>query len=246
MFKIILFVIEAILSIVLPIFYDVRFAKKTNTSYRAIWNGVCVYVLFLVVLNSVINTALFSIANINIESTVLDAIIKGVIYALCGILGRFIWLRFVIKETKQSVGVAFGMGIAAIRLFFTHGVYSLSSAILLYIDRLGGQNSISQVFESNLQTALDTNGFTGFLDILQMVIFFVLEISVSVLLFGVVKNKKSVWYGVLAAVSIFVIYGAAMLSGYPIIWRVAVMAVFAVLAGGMANNLYKKLCENSK
>lgn len=183
----IFYVIFAALSVILPIIATGKLRKKFGGDLKNFKYGIAVYVLFGVLLSSIVLKAMGN------SSVLIDAALN----TLCISIGFFLWLKFVTKKS-ESLGdcFLFGAGFSSALIIFRYLVSAVESAVISFTAVIGKDLTTHKIYGGVAQRVQESDPYTVFLNMLEMVFFAVLSISVAVIFYRVILcGAKKRWIG---------------------------------------------------
>lgn len=183
----IFYVIFAALSVILPIIATGKLRKRFNGEIKNFKYGIVVYILFSVVLSNLVLKA--------VGKTSL--LIEVIVNTLCIGIGLLIWLKFVAKKS-EGVGdcLLFGTGFGTGLIIFRYFIAAVESAVISFIAVIGKDLTAHKIYGGIAQRVQENDPYTVFLNMLEMVFFAVLSISVAVIFYQVILcNAKKRWIG---------------------------------------------------
>ncbi len=184
----IFYVIFAALSVILPIIATGKLRKRFKGEIKNFKYGIVVYILFSVVLSNLVLKA--------VGKTSL--LIEVILNTLCIGIGLLVWLKFVAKKSEGIgdcllFGTGFGTGLTIFRYF----IAAVESAVISFIAVIGKDLTAHKIYGGVAQRVQENDPYTVFLNMLEMVFFAVLSISVAVIFYRVILcNAKKRWIAV--------------------------------------------------
>ncbi len=247
MIKVVLYVLYALLGVLTAVAPIVYIKRKFGGSLKRVRDGVAVYFIFSAVINAVLYTVLsvgLKLSDKMEGSAIAFAVTSGLILTLCATLGRVIWLKAVVKEKgEDGDALLFGAGYSSAYMVLSYMVTAITNAVISVMYYLNENAEISTVFTSNINQIQNTDLYTLFLEIIQMLLIFVFETAISVVFYCVMlrkNNKKWLFAGILLH-----LLGSAVIRYNEISYSVIVIIFFVitVVSSGLAHWL---LSEDKK
>ncbi len=241
MLNVILFVLFAVLAGVCAVAPTVYIKRKFGGNIKRVRDGVAVYVIFASLLNAVIYTV-FAVGlemATTIEKTEWSsALINAVLLSVCAFVGHLIWLRGIVKnEGEIGDSLLYGAGYSAAYMVLSYVLSSVTNAVISIMVAINEKAPISNVFLSNIAQVANTNAYTLFLEILQMLFTVVFEGSVCIVVYRVLLCKdKGRW---LAAALLLHIVGNGVIRYHGIhrSYIILIYLAIAITASGLAYGL---------
>lgn len=238
MFNVILYVLFAVLACVCAVAPTIYMRRKFGGSVKNVRHGVAVYVIFASVLSAVIYTVLavgFELVNTIEKNELSSVIINSALISVCAFAGHLIWLKGIVrKEGENGDALLYGTGYCAAYMVLSYVLSSLANAIISIMVLIDENAPISNVFLSNVTQVANTNTYTIFLEILQMLLTVAFEGAVCVIVYRVLLCKaKKRW---LAAAFFLHFLGNAVIRYHDIdrAYIILIYLVIAVIASGAA------------
>ena len=183
----IFYIIFAALSVILPIVATGKLRKRFGGNTKNFKYGIVVYILFSVVLSNLVLKA--------VGKTSL--LIEVIVNTLCIGIGLLVWLKFVTKKSEFTgdcllFGTGFGTGLIIFRYF----IAAVESAVISFIAVIGKDLTAHKIYGGVAQRVQESDPYTVFLHMLEMVFFGVLSLSIAVIFYRVILcNAKKRWIG---------------------------------------------------
>lgn len=239
--KIVLFVLLAVLAgftAIAPIIYIKR---KFGGNLKRVRDGVAVYVIFASLLNAVIYTV--AAVGFELEATIeknywSSAIISALLLTFCSCTGSVIWLKGVIKEKGEiSDALLYGAGYSSAYMVLSYVFSSIANAVISIMVAINKNASISDIFESNIAQVANTDAYTLFLEILQMLLTFVFEGAICVVFYRVILCKDKKRWLAAAVLLHFLANGVIRFHGIERSFIILIFLALTVTASGLAYSL---------
>lgn len=212
MFKIIFYFLQIVLAIILPIALIKFIKNKEGGQNRSVRNGVYIYCLFTALLYTVVSSFLFTYTQLHqilspdsygTEVGPFEALADLIILCLCSILGRFIWIKKVVKKnTSKGDALLIGTGYGYSFMLFKFGITSVANFVFAILLNSKAQisPSVLSIFASNINSVERDTPFEIFIQLVVTALLFVLEMALTVIIYRVcLCNDRKIW----AATGIF-------------------------------------------
>ena len=253
--SIVFMVVSLALAVALPVgaFLFFRFIKKADI--MPFFIGCAVMILFAFVIEGAVN---YMFANSSAGAKVMESILLTAVYGgiMAGIFeetGRFIAFKTVMKKKRDNDANAlmYGAGHGGIEALVILGATSVNNIIWSVIINTGSAGNLTsqlpgavsgQVGEV-IRTLMSTPAFDFLLGGVERIMAMVLQISLSVLVWFAVKNRRKLYlYPVAVLIHFFVDAFTLYLSqnGMKIVYIEALLAVLTVAAALFAYGIWKK------
>lgn len=241
MTKIILYILYAVLSVFAAVFPIIYLKRKFGGSLKRVRDGAAVFFIFSAVLNAVIYTVIaigFSMAQ-KIDSSNLNyALVNAFILTVCSCIGRFIWIKGVIREEGKTGDVLlFSAGYSSALMIVSYTISAVANAIIGVIYYVNENPQISTVFSSNIAEIENTNLYLLFISTIQMLSIFVFEMAISVVFYKVLlSGEGKIW--LFAAIIIHFIGNTVLRhSGISAGTSMLIFLAVTIVASGIAYSL---------
>ncbi len=250
-------IIIALLCTAVPFIFLGYYHIKTNAKISSFFIGMGFYALFYFGAEGVVNTILFRFCNLGV---VLDRSIHPVWYAIYGAviagifeeLGKYIGLRFAMKkrEGKQNAflygvghggfeAIAFGSSLFMGNIVLAFMVNSLGMDAYLAKLSLSG-NELAE-YKSAIQQLIAVTLGEHLCQGLERVLAMVLQVSLTILVYTALKNKKSKYWFPLATIIHSIAYLPIYLAQVQIlspIQNLMILSGITVLTCAIASRVY--------
>ncbi len=238
MINVILFVLLAVLAGVCAVAPTVYIKRKLGGNMKRVRDGVAVYVIFASLLNAVVYTVFavgMEMLSVIEKTEWSSALINAALLSVCAFIGHIIWLKCIVKEQGETGdSLLYGAGYCAAYMVLSYVLSSVANAVISIMVAIDENAPISNVFISNITQVANTDAYTLFLEILQMLLTVIFEGAVCVILYRVLLcgNKKR-W---LAAAFFLHFSGNAVIRYHEIDrgYIILIYLLVAVIAAGAA------------
>lgn len=255
---IITFIAELLFSLALPIVTLIIWKKKEGIEFRPALLGAAAYFVFGMVLEQLVNAAVLgdgtsAVSVFLLENPWLYAVYGGLTAGILEETARFLVYRTMMKDTVgRENAVMFGIGFGGLECIMVLGLTVLSTLMMsISFNNMGAEAFAAQYANSEYQIVLDTiaeinaiSPFAGVMNCVERAAVFVLQIELSVLVFGAVRLEKFWLY----PVSVLLHSVVGLLAG---LYRTNVitsvyllevlLVVYAVAVFFFTRNIYREL-----
>lgn len=248
MFKIIMYVISAVICIVLAVAPIVYIKRKFGGSLKRVKDGVAACLIFSSLLNAVLYTVIA--VGLSLEEKIdangfTYAVTNAAVLTLCASVGRIIFVKAVIKKDNGTGdALLFGAGYSSCLVVVSYALSAVANAVISIMLYVNENSQIISVFNSNVMEISNTNLYTVFMGIVQMLLLFVFEGAISVVFYKALLseyNKK--W--IFAAILVHLIGNAAIrYDGFSYTVAMVALLVITIIAVGIAYSLFPQ--KNNK
>jgi len=255
-FSIVFMAISAIISIGLPIALFIYIRKKHNAKYLPLIFGALAFIIFVLVLESLIHSLVFKAYPL--KEHPLAYIIYGIFMA--GVFeetARFISFKILLRKKYSGVstGLSYGIGHGGIESALLAGVSMIVAIVFCILINTGNidviigkmQGKALDVINSQINTLTITAPYMFLVSGLERVFAIVIQISLSMIVFYSVYSKDKIWLFPLAILihAITDIPAAAMQVGVikSIVLVEGLAGLSAVIVAVIAVNLHRNLKE---
>jgi uncharacterized membrane protein YhfC len=253
--KIIFSFISALIAIGLPIFLLVYWRRKTKARLLPALIGALVFVVFALVLEQLLHNIVL-VQPLMMTNTALYVLYGGLAAGVFEETGRLLGFSLVLRRyRKREDSVTFGIGHGGIEAILLIGLNMLGNLMFLLLLAFGGDEFIKRSFDAGTyESAVNAFGTTQpqyfLLAGIERFIAIFLHISLSVLVFKAVKDRKWLFYP-LAILIHAAIDWVAVLQGTGAIgflsnkWLVELIyAALTAIVAYFAVKVYKNMKEN--
>lgn len=267
-------IISLIVVVVLPFVLMAVFKKKYGCKYKPFWFGVLVFILFALILESIVNQTLLLKTGFGakiMQNIWLYSLYGGVMAALFEEFGRLLCMKFLLKDCSDNkhTGLMYGAGhggCEAVAIFgiamINNLIYSLqinTGTITMTINTLkaaGIDDATLATQLANLSTLVTGSSFSILVGLVERFLAVALHIALSVLVWTCVKTGKKGYFG-LALLMHFLTDAAIGVSAYYLTinlkngnlanWLTeAVCALFLVLTILLAKKAFKNIKDEKQ
>ncbi|MEE0945500.1 MAG: YhfC family glutamic-type intramembrane protease [Acutalibacteraceae bacterium] len=241
MFNVILYLLLALLAITCAVAPSVYIKRKFGGNLKRIRDGAVVQIIFASILNAVLYTVLaigMGLYEKIEQNELISILVNTVLLCACVFIGHLIWLNGIVKKQGETgEALLYGAGYSAAFVFFGYVLSSIANAVISVMVAVDENAPISNVFEANITQVSNTDSYTVFLEILQMLIAVVLEGAIAVTAYKVLLgDAKKYWF---AAAVVLHFVGNAVIT-YHEIERTYIILIYlavAITAAGLAYSL---------
>jgi len=240
----IIFIVVSILLCLACLFFLFKKFSKNYHEYRALLVGVLIFIIFVYIVENIFNTVII---------TTFGLATKPVIYVIYGALaaglfeetGRLLaFKKFTSSDKRESL--MYGLGHGGIEMLFI--VISLISNLVLLIQiNAQGVDAVvagSDTMLATVNSLLGVNSYLFLISGIERVFTIIFHISLSVIVFKAVKERKIAYYFLAIFMHMFVdMFAAAYQVGIltNIMLVEVIVALISVLAALYARKLYRQL-----
>lgn len=246
--------ITAVLTIFTPIVMAVIWSKKTNAKMKSLFVGAGVFILFVVILESILHSLVLSADSIIYQNTFLYVLYGCLAAAFFEEVGRFVAFRYFLKnEDRKQDAVMYGIGHGGVEMILLVGLSLLSSLLFAWtLNSSGAQEMLKDLSDEVMRQSLldmiaSLQGYgimNALMTLLERASAMILHIACSVLVFKSVREKNRTLF--------ITAFGFHVLANIPAtlaqkqvltqIWLVEFMILAVALAAGYyAWKEYKKM-----
>lgn len=244
----------AVISFVLPVVFLIIWRLRTKKNMLPALAGVIMYLLFARLLEMLPNTVFAGFSNpvsdIITSHAILSALYFGLAAAVFEETGRYLAFRYFLpKYTDQrETAVTYGIGHGGVECIFLLGwsnlQYYIAATVFEHSPELSSEFPKAMIDEI---TAL--NLFDCVLDGIITILFFLLQIALSILVLQAYRNpaacKRLLGAAMLLHMLAYLPNGLYR-AGLPHVLAFILMLLVFGFAGIMAWDIYKKMGENEK
>lgn len=254
---IVFMVLSMLIGIAIPIGLCLFFRKKYGCSIKAFWMGCGVMLLFAFVLEQIVHMVVLSspIGAVIQGNVWLMALYGGLMAGLFEETGRFLAMRFLLKNTRDNDynGLMYGAGHGGFEACYLLVLGMLNNLIYAVMWNTGNAQMLLDGLDANNQAVLQqalatlasTSPFMILISPLERVSAVIAQLSLSVLVWFAVKNAGSLkWYPIAIFLHFLLDFVAASLSGIGVPVMVIELVIF-IMAIAMAF-LAKKVWNREK
>ena len=249
--------LSALVNLALPVLLFLVIRKRFGASGRAFWVGVGVFVLFALVLESMMHRlVLGSPTGEKIRNSVwLYAVYGGLAAGVFEETGRFLAMRHVLKKEWANDGNAlmYGAGHGGVEAVVLVGLTMISNLVLSVMINTGALEGImksvpaealSQV-ETQLKALVQTQPTDFLLGIVERLLAVTIQLSLSVLVWFAAVKKGRVWLYPLAILIHAVLDGAVVILSKhaSILATEGLLALLTLLTALLAAVVWKRYRE---
>ena len=204
--SIVMMIVNALLGIAIPIFLAWWAVKKHHANLSMILIGVGVFVVFALVLESMVHQVVLKGPHgaVILENTLYYALYGGLMAGLFEETGRFLAMKFLLKKepTETKPGVSYGLGHGGVEMIIIFGISMISTLTMAIMVNLGqtdtllstvpaeAKDQMTETFEQ-LKT---TGAGTYLLGLWERFSAITLQVALSILVWAAArKGGKWIW-----------------------------------------------------
>ena len=204
--SIVMMIVNALLGIAIPIFLAWWAVKKHHANLSTILIGVGVFVVFALVLESMVHQVVLKGPHgaVILENTLYYALYGGLMAGLFEETGRFLAMKFLLKKepTETKPGVFYGLGHGGVEMIIVFGISMISTLTMAIMVNLGqtdtllstvpaeAKDQMTETFEQ-LKT---TGAGTYLLGLWERFSAITLQVALSILVWAATrKGGKWIW-----------------------------------------------------
>ena len=204
--SIVMMIVNALLGIAIPIFLAWWAVKKHHANLSTILIGVGVFVVFALVLESMVHQVVLKGPHgaVILENTLYYALYGGLMAGLFEETGRFLAMKFLLKKepTETKPGVSYGLGHGGVEMIIIFGISMISTLTMAIMVNLGqtdtllstvpaeAKDQMTETFEQ-LKT---TGAGTYLLGLWERFSAITLQVALSILVWAAArKGGKWIW-----------------------------------------------------
>ena len=204
--SIVMMIVNALLGIAIPIFLAWWAVKKKHANLSTILIGVGVFVVFALVLESMVHQVVLKGPHgaVILENTLYYALYGGLMAGLFEETGRFLAMKFLLKKepTETKPGVSYGLGHGGVEMIIIFGISMISTLTMAIMVNLGqtdtllstvpaeAKDQMTETFEQ-LKT---TGAGTYLLGLWERFSAITLQVALSILVWAAArKGGKWIW-----------------------------------------------------
>lgn len=250
--KIICMFISVLLSVGLPIFLLVFWRKRTKARLLPALIGALTFIIFALVLEQLLHSVVL-VQPLIMTNTALYVLYAGLAAGVFEETGRLFAFRLVLRKyPEREAAVSYGIGHGGIEAILIVGINMLVNLVLILIYVFGGESFLRGLLPAGgleellaFMNAAPTQDFL--LAGIERLIAVALHISLSVLVFKAVSDKKWLYYPLAILIHAAIDWLAALastgtLSFFDSMWLTElVYAVLTAVTAWFAFRVYRKL-----
>lgn len=252
--SIIFMAISLIICLVLPIGGIIYLKKKYNASLKAFFIGMLVFFIAVQILEAPIHNYFLSI-NTSTSEFLLSNPIAYMLYGglMAGIFeetARLIAFKYLIKDRNDITGIAYGVGHGGIEAILIGGISSLNAIVYSVLINNGGFQSLmegalvsKEVISQTYNQFVNSSPFFWLMPGVERIIAMSIQISLSILVFYAVKERKYIYYFVAIVCHALIDFPAALYQVKVISNIYIVEAITLILAIGLCVLAFRKLIK---
>lgn len=238
------YAIQAAVAVALPIIFLVKYNKKQNVKKSYAKGGAAVFFIFGAAANALLSlyiTGNFSPSSPFVQNLWLSAVVSAVINTICVLLGKTLWVKFVIKEANSKHdAVTFGAGYATCFMVLSYALSATVSVVFALLNSFANNPEISEILRGTYDIYASSTYYRIFLVTIQCVLLGACELFLTVTLFGGVKKKINPLVTFSAVVLSFGIYFVPYIP-LNLEINLVILAVITLLSAYTAYITYKEL-----
>ncbi len=247
----ILYILRAVASLVLPAAAFVYVRTKFSGKLRNFFDGAAVYIIFYCLIYAVVSTYLEMFTNIfeSVNDSYMRVLVNIILETLCVALGYLIWFKAAVKKQQDNgVGLMTGVGFSSLLLIVSHTIPSVVNVVISAMYMKNPEANVSAVFEGNIYQVSSATPLSLFLDLLEMIFLFALETAIAATFYRVLRcENRKIW---LLAAMILRMGAYVAVSLTDMLERAVTVIIFGaitVVAAGMIYSLITTVvCRNAE
>ncbi len=253
--------IQAFVCLVFPVFALVYWHKKTSVSVKPAFMAVGMFFIFAFILKSIVNYFVIGLDSSVKEFLTGNAYIKAAYVGLAtGVfeeISRLVGFRLLAKKSSahnRRTAVTYGIGHGGFEMFAVVGLASLASLFLIAVFKIIGQDVLLAYMQQDASTmdsvielfSSMTPSYCFFMT-LECLSLLAIQISLSVMVFAALRDKKKRWLfpaAILLHASVdfpTALYSANVIHNIAVVELI--IAVLACLAVYIGLRVYKGIAE---
>lgn len=244
-----------IMSIIIPILLSLILHKKFNCNYKYFFIGCTVFIIFSGVLEKLVH---FILLNSSFGVTLQNNIILWAVYGglMAGLFeesGRLFAFKSILnkKNVTDTNALMYGVGHGGIEFFLVLGVTMINNLVYSILINTGNTDimlsslDVQQVsyMKNTLYQLSTTSSFLFLISFLERISAFILQISLSVIVWFSLKNNKNKKYFPLAILIHFFVDMISILlieNSFGVIFIESLIFLLAVLVAFFAKVIWEK------
>lgn len=205
--NLIMMIVNALLGIAIPVFLAWWAVKKHNAKLSTILMGAAVFVVFALVLESMVHQVVLKGPHgATIQGNILYyALYGGLMAGLFEETGRFLAMKFFLKKEPETVkaGVSYGLGHGGVEMLVLFGVSMISTFVMAVMINAGQTDALTSGVPAEAQEQLaaqldqikDASAGTYLIGLWERFSALVLHVSLSILVWAAArKGGKWLWF----------------------------------------------------
>lgn len=235
-------IFSLLVSFLLPIGLIIYARKKYSANFNTIVIGASVFVVFALVLESILHfyvLKLNSATKVLMENPWIFAIYGGLAAGIFEECGRLIAFKFLLKKyRKWKDGLAYGIGHGGIEAMLLAGLAAINNIIYSLLinkgnfDSLIGSKLPAETAKQLKDSLINTHWPLFFLSGIERCFAIAIQIGLSILVIYAVKNRKYIYFLLAILIHALIDFPAALAQkGILSIWIVEGVAFAACIIG---------------
>ena len=232
----------------LPIGLYLFLKRKKHARTSSFVAGMVVFVLFALVLESLVHSLVFSLAGAALTSNLLlYALYAALMAAAFEETGRYIAMRFVLRRLDGKNALMFGAGHGGVEAMILLGLTSVNNLVNATLINSGAMPDVlAGLDEATAQSVLSgvsvlwtSPAYLFFVGGFERVVAIFLHIALSVLVWCAVRDKKTGWYWAAFGGHFAVDFAAVLFGGYSVLVTELVFTLMTAVVIWYAGRAYK-------
>ncbi len=253
--NIIAMVISCMICILLPIILLILF-KKRNGWIPAFFIGCGIFIVFALILEQAMHSVVLGTFGTALQGNVfLYALYGGLAAALFEEIGRLVAFKFLLKNhLDTNTALMYGAGHGGIEAILIVGLTYVNNIVISIMINSGAieatmsavDNSLKQSTYDQISQLWTLPASTFFLGGIERIIAIVLQITLSILVYLAVKNRKSMFWIAAFFIHFFVDFSTVVMANYiPTVAVELILAIMVVIVIMLTFKSYRKHSCNS-
>lgn len=197
--------VSAILSVLIPIALLIYFKKKSKASIAPFFVGCGVFLVFALVLESLVHQLVFSTktGDTIMDTTWLYALYGGLMAGLFEETGRFAAFKTVLKKYQgnDANALMYGAGHGGLESIVVLGISMVGNIVLAILINIGSLDAMQDIlageageaFEELISNLTGAASYMYLAGLVERIFAIVLQISLSVIVWFAAKNRKKLF-----------------------------------------------------
>ncbi|MBO4376585.1 MAG: YhfC family intramembrane metalloprotease [Lachnospiraceae bacterium] len=245
--SIICMAIQVLISVGLPVAMLIIFRKKTKA--QLVWTliGMCTFVLFALIIESIFHRVMIDIFGESLTGNVwVYGIYGGIAAGVFEETGRYLAMKFLDKgNLNKQNSIMYGIGHGGVESIIIVGLASISNIITSFLINSGAMEaSLAALDETNKATTLATlnalieaKPYMFLLGGIERISAIALHVCLSYMVYRAVKDKKISLFIIAIAIHALVDAGTVIISKY--LGAIALECILFVVVAAFAVYTYK-------
>ena len=240
--------IQILIAVGLPISLLIIFRKKTKA--QLVWTliGMCTFVLFALILESIFHRVMIDIFGESLTGNVwVYGIYGGIAAGVFEETGRYLAMKFLDKgNLNKQNSIMYGIGHGGVESIIIVGLAGISNIITSFLINAGAMEASLAVLDetskattlATLNTLIETKSYMFLLGGIERISAITLHVCLSYMVYRAVKDKKISLFIIAIAIHALVDAGTVIISQY--LGSVALEGILFVAMIALAVYTYKE------